>query len=328
MPVAVSIFPVIIFLIMLFYSDSYKLVKPGLIFIVIGWGFASAPAVYPINTFFLEYFSKPVVSQFIAPVIEESFKFAIILFLLKTNRIGFLSDALILGFASGAGFSIMENIYYLRNVETDNLMLWLIRGLGTAVMHGTAVSVTAVIVQYYISKYEKIKLLNVFSGLFTGVFIHSLFNSSFIPAFTMTLLQIIILPMIILSVFGISEKHLKGWMESQFDSEFELLQMIRKGEFKSTRAGKYIISIKNRFEPEVLVDMMAYIQLYLELSIKAKGMLLMQETGFEPEKSSELKENLDELNFLSKSIGRAGMLTLMPILRMKKKDLWKINFLK
>jgi hypothetical protein len=66
----------------------------------------------------------------------------------------------------------------------------------------------------------------------------------------------------------------------------------------------------------------------LELSIKAKAQLLMKETGFNPQKESEIENMLSELEFLSKSIGKTGMRTLAPIIKLSGKDIWKLNLLK
>ena len=50
------------------------------------------------------------------------------------NRIGYKLDAVISGFAIGAGFSVIENIFYLARFPELTTAVWLVRGLGTAVM--------------------------------------------------------------------------------------------------------------------------------------------------------------------------------------------------
>lgn len=328
MSVIVSLLPVILFLLVLNSLDTFKLLKPALIAVVMFWGFISALLAYPINTFFFSILDEKLVSGLTAPIVEEILKFFVIGVLLFKNKLGFLADALIIGFASGAGFSIVENLFYLHQLESQNFMLWVVRGFGTAIMHGTSTAVAAVIVQYLISKKEEFKFRFLFVGLIGAIIIHAVFNSFLLPPFVQTVLQICLLPVIVLKIFTISESSLHNWMDEESDSEFELLKMIRRGEFKTTRAGKYILSIKNHFAPEIIVDMLAYIQLHLELSIKAKGLLLMKEAGFDPKKEAELKAQLTELKFLSNSIGKTGMFTLSPIINMKNKDLWKLNLLK
>ena len=50
---------------------------------------------------------------------------------------------MISGFAIGAGFSVIENIIYLTRFPDLAPSVWMVRGLGTAVMHGTTVAVLA-----------------------------------------------------------------------------------------------------------------------------------------------------------------------------------------
>ena len=63
-----------------------------------------------------------------ALVVEEILKGAVIVALIVRNRIGFLVDAVICGFAVGAGFAAVENVYYLANLPDASPVVWLIRG--------------------------------------------------------------------------------------------------------------------------------------------------------------------------------------------------------
>ena len=69
----------------------------------------------------------------------------VIVALFRINRIGFKLDAVITGFAVGAGFSVVENILYLVRLPDYGAGIWMVRGLGTAVMHGTTLAVLAAI---------------------------------------------------------------------------------------------------------------------------------------------------------------------------------------
>ena len=328
MSIVVSLLPVIMFLLLLNSLDTFKLLKPSIIATAMIWGFISAISAYFINSYFFTFFDPKIVTGLTAPITEESLKLVIVVYFFYKAKAGFLADSLIIGFAAGAGFSIIENIVYLDQFASHNFMLWVIRGFGTAIMHGTSTAIAAVVIQNLISKKETIRPYFILIGLSAGTFLHAAFNSFLLPPIFQTVLQITLLPIIVISIFNRSEKSLRNWMEEQSNSEFELLKMIKKGEFKTTRTGKYILSIKSRFSPEVIFDILAYIQLNLELSIKAKGMLLMKEAGFETKEEENIKSMLNELDFLSKSIGKTGIRTLMPIISISKKDLWKINMLK
>ena len=78
-------------------------------------------------------------------MVEEALKAALIVGLFAFNRIGYLIDAAIAGFAVGAGFSLAENIFYLHQFADASLGVWLVRGFGTAIMHGGATAIFAVL---------------------------------------------------------------------------------------------------------------------------------------------------------------------------------------
>lgn len=85
-----------------------------------------------------------VLGRLVAPVIEELLKGALIIVLIRGGRVGFLVDATIQGFAIGAGFALVENLYYLGALPDSSLGLWLIRGFGTAIMHGGTTAIFAI----------------------------------------------------------------------------------------------------------------------------------------------------------------------------------------
>ena len=93
-----------------------------------------------------------IYSRFIAPWIEEALKAAAIILLFRLNRIGYKLDAIISGFAIGAGFSVVENIFYLTIFPDYATGTWLVRGFGTAIMHGTTLALLAAIAHEFAEK--------------------------------------------------------------------------------------------------------------------------------------------------------------------------------
>ncbi|HVX89459.1 MAG TPA: hypothetical protein VG940_11060, partial [Gemmatimonadales bacterium] len=90
---------------------------------------------------------------------------------------------------------------------------------------------------------------------------------------------------------------------------------------------EYLTTVRSRFTPEVIVDMMCLLRLRAELAIRAKGILMMREAGFDPAPDPALKATFDELRYLERSIGRTGMLALKPFLHTSTRDLWQLNLL-
>jgi len=73
--------------------------------------------------------------------------------------------------------------------------------------------------------------------------------------------------------------------------------------------------------------MLCLLRLHLELSIGAKGLLLMREAGFRVGADPEVKEKFAELRYLEWSIGKTGKLTIEPFLHMSTRHLWQLYVL-
>jgi hypothetical protein len=85
--------------------------------------------------------------------------------------------------------------------------------------------------------------------------------------------------------------------------------------------------LREKFEGPVVADLLCYLRLHTELSIRAKGLLMMRESGFMNKAGEETRAKLEEMKYLEKSIGTTGKLAIKPFLRMSQKDLWQFYVL-
>ncbi len=91
--------------------------------------------------------------------------------------------------------------------------------------------------------------------------------------------------------------------------------------------GKYLQSLRERFSGEVVADLLCYLRIHVELSIRAKGILMMREGGFDVEPDEETRARLTELRYLEGSIGMVGKLAMSPFLHVSGKELWQLYML-
>lgn len=330
MELIISFLPVIIFLVCLFLLDSFKLARKNILLLSVIWGILSAFISYFSNTWFSNHFSLDfmIFSRYVAPIIEETTKALCIILLIGRKRIGFAVDAAVYGFSVGTGFALAENLYYFLEVsDSQSIVVWVVRGFGTAMMHGGCTALFSIILMAGIQR-EKHLIVSLLPGIVISIFLHSAFNHFFLNPYLQTGLIFILLPLIFIIVFEKSNTLLQSWLEIEFSQEVELLRNIKQGKFSDTKAGNYLISIKKHFTPEMIVDLYCYISLYLELSIKAKRNLMLKENDFPIPEESDVSDKLNELQELQKLIGRMGELALQPIIRMKYRDLWKLNQLR
>jgi len=324
-----GLLPVSCFLMALVYLDSYKLVPIRLVLTVIVLGCGTAALTYPISVLALDVaqIDFTVYTRYVAPVVEEALKALVIIVLLRHNRIGFLVDAAILGFAVGAGFAILENLYFLRILPETQLGTWIVRGFGTALMHGGATAIFAVTTHTLVGSNHTIGKAAYLPGYALAVITHSVFNHFFLMPVINTLAVLLILPLLLVAVFDRSEKAVADWLGMGFDADTELLELINSGELSTSKVGLYLHSLKEKFEGPIVADLLCYLRLHTELAIRAKGLLMMRESGFENKTGEETKAKLEELRYLEGSIGATGKLAIKPFMAMSQKDLWKIYML-
>ncbi|NOU47457.1 MAG: PrsW family intramembrane metalloprotease [Bacteroidales bacterium] len=330
MKIVFSLAPVLLFLVSLYLLDSFKLVSRNILIICLLWGIIAALISYFLNTWLVRHFSLNfnLFSRYLAPITEEITKAMVVLYLISRQKIGFAIDAAIYGFAAGAGFALAENVVYLVLLKNDpTLIIWILRGFGTALMHGGCTALVAMLVIGGIQR-EKPMILAISSGLLAAFLLHSIFNHFFVSPYLQTALIFIVLPIVFAIVFKQSTTVLQNWLEIEFSTEIELLRMIKQGKLRGTKAGEYLVKMKQHFAPETILDLYCYLSLYLELSIKAKRNLMLKENGFPVVVEPEIIDKLNELKQLRRQIGKMGELAIQPLVRMKHRDLWELNLLR
>ena len=325
----VGLLPVLIFLFVLRYMDSYKLVGLKAVLWVIVAGALTPILAYFVNGFLQELLQIDFksLSRYVAPLSEETLKALIIIALFRMNRIGFLVDSAIVGFAVGTGFSFVENLDYLRSAGDAHVAVWVVRGFGTAIMHGGVTAIFAIMSQALTERHLKINPLLYIPGLIVAATLHSVYNHFVLPPLQMTLCILLILPPILYLVFRTSASHLHQWLELDFDADAHLLNQINSGEFAESKIGRFLYDLGKKFDGPVVVDMLCYLRLYTELALRAKGVLLMRENGFDAPVGARTAEKFAEMEFLEGSIGKTGLLAMRPFLLMTRKDLWQLNVL-
>jgi RsiW-degrading membrane proteinase PrsW (M82 family) len=325
----VGLLPVLIFLFVLLYMDSYKLVGLKVVLWTIAAGALALIPAYFANGFLQELLQIDFrnLSLYVAPISEEALKALVIIALFHMNRIGFLVDSAIMGFAVGAGFAFVENLEYLRSAGDAHMAVWVVRGFGTAIMHGGVTAIFAIMSQALTERHMNINPLLYVPGLLVAAALHSAFNHFGLPPLQMTLGVLLILPPILYFVFRKSASHLHEWLEMDYDADVRLLSQINSGEFAESKLGRFLRDFRDKFEGPVVVDMLCYLRLYTELALRAKGVLMMRENGLDVSVGERTREKFAEMEYLERSIGKTGVLAMRPFILMTRKDLWQLYVL-
>lgn len=325
----IAFLPVLLLVAVLYRLDSHRLLSPR--FMVTTFLVGAAIAVFAafLNAYLIDraqveftYFTR-----YAAPLIEESLKAAFLVYLFRSNRIGFLIDAGIIGFTVGAGFSLAENVFYLHQVSEAHYGIWLVRGFGTSIMHGGATALFAIVAEVLTERHRKMSLLLYLPGLVLAFLLHSVFNHFPVSPVLSTVVTLLILPTILFIVFERNEVTIHRFLELDYEAHRRLLNQLRKGELSGCEAGRFLNDMKERLGGPVVAEMIEYFQLHTELTLNVERILLAREENIALEVGEEIQEKLRRMHELESHIGRAGLVTLRQYLDFSAKDMWEIHLL-
>lgn len=304
-----SLIPIFIYLIIIKLLDNFSLVKWRML---IQCGLAG---ILVCAALALTSAMTTAIPDGCYPLIEETGKGAIILYLIRRHKILFFAEALCYGAAVGAGFALCENLIYAFYNAGMTDIAFAFRGFGTALLHMGCTALLAVCALNF----------NRYLAVIPGILIHYIYNMFLLQEFVQLLLMVILFLTMFVVISLYDERRIFRWMDTSITDDIKLLVAIHEGRLTDTPAGKYLLKIKTHFPAEVFFDMICYVQLYLDMLIKGKSRMLLVQADLAEALSPEEKE-LDrsmkqELSTLRKNIGPIGIQILRPILRYDMEDL-------
>lgn len=325
----VALLPVVAFLGLLRAIDSFKLVTLTTTLRSVLVGGAVAMACFYLNRWLIGALplSELGYTRTIAPALEELLKALFLVVLIRGARVGFVVDAAIHGFAIGAGFAVVENVYYLFAIDAPSILVWVVRGFGTAIMHGSTTAIMGMLAKGLCDRHGSTGLQWFLPGFAIAFAIHAAFNQFLLPPLASTLILLLVLPLLVVFVFERSEKATRKWLGVGFDTDVQFLEQIMSGELSETRVGRYLHSLRTSLAGPIVGDMLSLLQLQLELSVRAKGILMAREIGLDVPVGDDVRPKLEELRYLESSIGTAGRLAMHPILQTSSRELWQLYVL-
>ncbi len=334
---AIALAPVLVLLVVFERLDVFRLVSGGSVAAYAAIGAALAGLSYVSNAHVME--GLPIgftdYTRYVAPVIEETLKGLVIVGLFATDRVGFKLDAAIAGFAVGAGFSVFENGYLLTIFPSASLGVWIVRGFGTAIMHGGATALFAVITHEFTEhqahkqgRHSRLYPWLFAPGLLVAVVIHSAFNH--LPGRPMLAMvgAMVIIPITLLMVFAKGGATAHDWLEHDHEGHAALLADLRAGRFAHTDEGKALDAMARRFPSRIAADLRAWIELQLVLVLRAEEVLLANERGEQLEVGAVELADFHRLDDLGRRIGGATRHAIAPHLRFSRSDLYELHMLR
>jgi RsiW-degrading membrane proteinase PrsW (M82 family) len=274
-------------------------------------------------------------SRFVAPWIEEAIKAVIVIALFRMNRIGYKLDAVISGFAIGAGFSVVENIMYLTMYPEYGAGTWLVRGLGTAVMHGTTLAVLAAIAHEFAERETReaasdfdFHLWWFVPGYLLAVGLHMLFNQFPDRPLVAMMGAWMFAPIALIAIFYFGTAEAQRWLKAECAEHHVQLETLRAGQWPDTPAGRKVSALAARVDDETAKRLRRYWELQAWLVVQAEETMMEQAEGDVHVDPAEIRAAFAELRGLKRALGRSTFTALKALLPFSRNDQWEVSELK
>ena len=334
---SLALVPVLMMAALFAWLDIFKLMSGWEMTGLLLLGGVTALAAWPVSGQMLDTLPMgfSFYSRMVAPWIEEALKGFGLVLLFAGNRIGFKLDAVISGFTIGAGFSVIENIFYLMRYPDLSAPVWMVRGLGTAVMHGATTAILAASAHELAERAARAKgaafRLNplwFIPGYLVASLIHLVFNQLPDRPMLVMIVTIVTAPIILLALLRFGEGEAQAWLAEESAAHEAALAEWRAGGFPKDASGQRIAALAKRAGGAEAERIRAYCMLKTELVLAAERELQDQDRDVEPEDRFRLRRQFAELEALRKAMGRTGFAALSPLLPFSRNDEWELSELK
>ena len=332
-----ALVPVLIMLTIFVWLDAFKLMSLGEILVLLLFGGGAALVAYPISGRFID--TLPIgfnnYSRYVAPWIEEALKGLVMVGLFRFNRIGYKLDAVISGFAIGAGFSVIENVLYLTIFPFYGSGTWLVRGLGTAVMHGTTLAILAA-TAHELAEREMRGAAADFDfrpwwflpGYLIAVAIHSVFNQFPDRPLLAMLGAAILAPIAIMAIFQFGTAEAEGWLVAEHAEHKAQLETLRSGKWPDSPAGRKVAALAQRLGGEGATRVRRYWELQAWIVAEAEETMIEQAEGEVKIDANEIEAAFAELAGLKRALGKSTHTALKALLPFSRNDYWEVSELR
>ena len=328
-----ALIPVLVLLAVFDWLDAFELVNFKEILILLLLGGVAALLSWPVSGRLLDTLpiGFSVYSRFVAPWIEEAIKGLVIVALFRMNRIGYKLDAVIAGFAIGAGFSVVENIIYLLHFPDYGAGTWLVRGFGTAVMHGATLAVLAAIAHQFAER-ENREAASEFDfhfwwfvpGYLVAVALHTAFNQFPDRPLVAMLGAIVVAPLTLIGIFYVGSHEAHRWLVVEMAEHRAALDALRSGRWPDGPAGHKVAALAGRLDEEGAKRVRRYWELLTWLVAEAEETMLEEAAGDAEFTPAQVRAAFAEIDGLKRALGRSTLAALQSLLPFSRNDQWEV----
>lgn len=305
-----------IFLLIIYTQDLYASRTFRLVLICFAWGALGGVGLsYLLNT----YVTYPTLRKLgwnvlllyvlFAPIAEELMKSLVLLYVSRRSEFTYFVDGAIYGFASGIGFSIVENFLYLSQNPRMGIALAVSRAFSTCLMHGAATGLVGIAIGRVRFQQKAGRGLGLVGGWVGAMLLHGVFNTIIQSGVLSGSLQAIV-PIgigfagvgLIAYVISLGLREQKQWLADTLDRKVGVTGA-------EVRAAQAYSSLEEMLEPitaqfpQKTEQVMALVLRQAQLGIKRKVQEKLEDPKQKDLLAQEIAQMQAEMEKLRKAIG-------------------------
>jgi len=207
----------------------------------------------------------------------------------------------------------------------------MVRGLGTAVMHGSAVAVLAATAHEFAEREMRgtvadfnFNLLWFIPGYLGAVAIHTAFNQFPEQPMMAMIATLAIAPFLIMGMFRFGAVEAQKWLSHEREVHRVALEAWQAGRYPDDDSGKKIAALVARSDPRTALNIREYCEQLTFLAWTAEDALHDQVDDVS-KVEVEAGAAFDRLEALRHDLGKTSFAALKPLLPFSRNDYWEIS---
>ena len=209
------------------------------------------------------------------------------------------------------------------------------RGLGTAVMHGTTLALLAAIAHEFAERETReaagdfdFHLWWFAPGYLVAVALHTLFNQFPDRPLLAMMGAAMFAPIALMAIFNFGTAEAERWLKSECAAHHIQLESLRAGNWPEGPAGRKIAALAERLGAETAKRIRRYWELQAWLVVQAEEVMIEEAEGDATFEKEQIRAALAEQAGLKQALGRSTFTALNALLPFSRNDEWEVSELK
>lgn len=321
------------FLVLVRRLDLYASGSFAAVLLCMGGGVAAFLAAAQLNSALLPLLGYALIITLVAPIAEEIFKSALLIYFVRQPDFTYFVDGAIYGFAAGIAFAVVENLLYLSHLPpaaaaSEGVTLAITRAFSTSLMHGSASALVGVALGRFRFGRGRTRFAALALGWGAAMGLHLTFNnliSSQLGGLAIGLAVLLGLSSVLLNAllihWGLREE--RSWLRESLNQQVGVSRGEAAVVQELAQLDRLLAPVAKRFGVQKRQQVESFLRLQAQLGLKCKVEALTPDPYLRAAMAAEVAALRQQVDELRRMIGIYCMSYVRSILSPTSEPLWE-----